>query len=62
MSGNYYTPFSLRVSENLLDKIKIIAEENKRSANKEIEYALTQYVKKYEAENGKIEVDDKGTV
>ncbi len=58
MSGNYYTPFSLRVSENLLDKIKIIAQENKRSANKEIEFALTQYVKKYEAENGKIEMEN----
>lgn len=54
MSGNYYPPFSLRISENLLDKIKYIAEENKRSANKEIEYILEQYVKKYEKENGAI--------
>ncbi len=55
MAGNYYPPFSLRISEELLDKIKYIAEENKRSANKEIEYILEQYVKKYEKENGKIE-------
>ena len=55
MAGNYYTPFSLRVSEALLDKIKYIAEENKRSANKEIEFILEQYVKKYEQENGKIQ-------
>ena len=46
--GQYYTPFSLRVSEELLAKIKIIAAENKRSANKEIEYILEQYVKEYE--------------
>lgn len=54
MAGNYYPPFSLRISETLLDKIKFIAEENKRSANKEIEYILEQYVKKYEQENGTI--------
>lgn len=54
MAGNYYPPFSLRISETLLDKIKYIAEENKRSANKEIEYILEQYVKKYEKENGTI--------
>lgn len=56
MAGNYYSPFSLRVSENLLDKIKYIADQNKRSANKEIEFALEQYIRKYEAENGKIEL------
>lgn len=55
MAGNYYSPFSLRISEELLEKIKYIAEENKRSANKEIEYILELYVKKYEKENGKIE-------
>lgn len=54
MAGNYYPPFSLRISEALLDKIKYIAEENKRSANKEIEFILEKYVKKYEQENGVI--------
>ncbi|MBQ8228612.1 MAG: Arc family DNA-binding protein [Clostridia bacterium] len=57
MAGNYYPPFSLRVSEDLLDKIKYIAENNKRSANKEIEFALEQYVKKFETENGKINIE-----
>lgn len=55
MAGNYYPPFSLRISETLLDKIKFIAEENKRSANKEIEFILEQYVKKYEKLNGPID-------
>ncbi len=58
MAGNYYSPFSLRISENLLDKIKYIAEQNKRSANKEIEFALEQYIRKYEAENGQIELSE----
>lgn len=54
--GNYYAPFSLRVSEELIDKIKTIAKENKRSANKEIEFALERYIKKYEDLNGKIDL------
>lgn len=53
--ANYFQPFSLRISEELLDKVKYIAEKNKRSANKEIEFALEQYVEAYETEHGKIE-------
>ena len=54
MAGNYYPPFSLRISENLLEKIKYIAAVNKRSANKEIEFILEEYVCKYEEANGTI--------
>ena len=43
--GNYYAPFSLRISETLITKLKIIAIENKRSTNKEMEYALEKYVR-----------------
>lgn len=49
--ANYYTPFSLRVSEELLDKIKYIAAQNKRSANKEIEFVLEQYVREYDRQH-----------
>ena len=49
--GNYYTPFSLRISEELLTKIKVIAARNKRSANKEMEYALEQYFMDFESRN-----------
>ena len=52
--ANYYTPFSLRVSEELLDKVKQLAATHKRSANKEIEFALEQYVAAYEKEHGSI--------
>ena len=52
--ANYYTPFSLRVSEELLDKVKQLAAAHKRSANKEIEFALEQYVAAYEKEHGSI--------
>ena len=54
---NYFTPFSLRVSEELLSKVKVIAVRNKRSANKEIEYALEQYVKDFEKRHGEISID-----
>ena len=55
--GNYYTPFSLRISEELLTKIKVIAARNKRSANKELEYALEQYVKDFESRHEEIIID-----
>lgn len=52
--ANYYTPFSLRVSEELLGKLKQLAAVHKRSANKEMEFALEQYVAAYENEHGTI--------
>jgi len=58
MSGNYYPPFSLRISEELLNKIKYISVANKRSTNKEIEFVLEQYVIKYENEKGTIKITD----
>lgn len=58
MAGNYFSPFSLRVSEELLDKIKFIAATNKRSANKEIEFILEKAVKDFENENGDISLND----
>ncbi len=56
MSGNYYPPFSLRISEDLINKIRFIATANKRSTNKEIEFVLEQYVNKYEIEKGTIRI------
>lgn len=56
--ANYYTPFSLRVSEELLDKIKYIAAQNKRSANKEIEFVLEQYVREYDRQHEAAEKEE----
>ena len=44
--GNYYSAFSLRVSEDIMEAIKEIAIRNKRSINKEIEFALERYIEK----------------
>jgi hypothetical protein len=49
--SNYFTPFSLRISEELLEQIKQIAKVNKRSANKEIEYILENYVAQWSGKN-----------
>lgn len=57
MMANYFTPFSLRISEELLTKIKIIAARNKRSANKEIEFVLEQYVQDFESRHEEIAID-----
>ena len=54
MAGNYYQPFSVRVPEELLDKIKRLAGMNKRSANKQVEFILEKYVEEWEGENGPI--------
>lgn len=54
--GNYYPPFSLRISEELIEKLKFIAKVNKRSANKEIEFIIEDYIKNYENAHGKIEI------
>ena len=58
MPGNYFSPFSLRISEELLEKIKFIAAINKRSANKEIEFILENAVKDYEKNNGEISLNN----
>lgn len=38
------TRFTMRISTDLLDKIKAEAEKNKRSAAKEIEFILESYI------------------
>ena len=58
MMAKYYPPFSLRISEELLAKVKLIAVNNKRSTNKEIEFVLERYVQEFEKENGILEIEE----
>ena len=44
--------------ESILKKLNIIAKENCRTRNKEVEYALKQYVEQYERLNGKIAIEE----
>ena len=50
-------PFPLRVDKTTLEKVKVIAQENGRSLNKEIEQLMKNLVKTYELENGVISVE-----
>lgn len=50
--------FNLRLSDELDYKIKIIAKNEQRSKNKQIEYILQEYVKEYEEKNGEIEIEE----
>jgi len=50
--------YTLRVPQLTLDKIRYIAEENGRSANKEIELLIKNQIKEYETQNGEISVSD----
>lgn len=49
--------FNLRIDEELNDHLIKIAEEEGRSKNKQIEYILKQYVKKYQQDNGTISIN-----
>ncbi len=49
---NYYIPFSVRIPEELLHKVKQLAIMNKRSTNKQVEYILDKYMAEWEAANG----------
>lgn len=50
--------------ESILEKLNVIAQENCRTRNKEVEFALKQYVQNYEKQNGNIiigEINQSGT-
>ena len=44
-------PYPLIIDEDLMEKLKFIANENSRSVNREIEFAIKKLVKEYEEEN-----------
>lgn len=56
--GNYYAPFSLRVAEETIAKMKQIAKAHHRSATKEMAVALEEYIAAYEREHGEINIDE----
>ena len=49
-------PYPLRVEKTIMEKFKVIAYENGRSVNKEIEMLMKQAIADYEQNNGQIEV------
>lgn len=51
-------PYPLRVEKSVMDKFKVIAKENGRSVNKEIEALMKRTIADYEKTNGAISVPD----
>lgn len=47
--------FTLRMDEDLLRKIKIIAQHSKRSTAMQIEYAVEKFIQDFEKVNGSID-------
>ncbi len=43
--------------ESILEKLNVIAKENCRTRNKEVEYALKKYVENYETNHGTIKIN-----
>ena len=49
--------YTLRIPKEYLEKIRYIAEENGRSANREIELMIKRRIADYEKERGEIRLD-----
>lgn len=54
-------PYPLRIDKTIMDKFKVIAKNNGRSVNKEIEFILRGIVNEYEKQNGSISFPDQPT-
>lgn len=46
--------YSLRIDDELMKKVKMIAEAEDRPVSKQLERIIKQYVEQYEQENGRI--------
>jgi len=49
-------PYPLRVDKLLMEKFKMVAADNGRSVNKEIEMLMKRAVQQYERDNGAIHI------
>lgn len=50
--------FTLRLQDEVFDKIKIIADTENRSIAMQIEFAVKKYIADYEKKNGIIKTDE----
>ncbi|MCI9553660.1 Arc family DNA-binding protein [uncultured Oscillibacter sp.] len=50
--------YGLRISSEIMDKLKYIADRSGRSANKEIEQLIIQHIETWEKAHGPILFDD----
>ena len=47
----------LRLEEAMLNKMTLIAKRQKRSLNAQIEFAVQEYIEKYEKDNGEVDIN-----
>ena len=57
MRSKQQLPYPLRVADEYMEKLKIVAKENGRSVNKEIEMLIKNHVGNFEAEHGPISLE-----
>lgn len=50
-------PYPLRVERTIMEKFKVLASDNGRSVNKEIEILMKTAISQYEQANGEITID-----
>lgn len=46
--------YSLRIDDDLMKKVKMIAEKEDRPVSKQLERIIRKYIEQYEQENGRI--------
>jgi len=54
----YKRIFTLRLEDKNFDKIKFIADKNKRSITMQIEYLVEECIDEYEKKNGSIKIPE----
>lgn len=50
--------YPLRLDNNLMDKLRKLAEQEDRPLSKQIERIVREYIQSYEQEHGEISLDD----
>ena len=55
--GVQETPYSLRLSHEVMQKIRVLAARDKRSVNMQLCVAVEYYLEQYEKEHGTIPVE-----
>ena len=49
---------AVRTTDDIIEKMKFIADENGRSVSKEVEMLIKKHIKRYEEDNGEIKITD----
>lgn len=60
MASNLPT-IMVRTQKEVIDKLKVISKENGRSMSKEVETLIKNHIRKYEIDNGEIQVEEQGS-